>query len=75
MDSISGFWHVPASSSHRLLYFHLALFCTATLVLLRDAPREALYLHAGLWTGMALVAVQALKLGVTVPPRLSCLHG
>jgi hypothetical protein len=30
---------------------------------------EALYLHAGLWLGMSLTWVQAVKLGYAVPPR------
>ena len=49
--------------------FHLGLLVCASVVLIRRAPLEALYLHAGLWTGLALVVVQMLKLGVTVPPR------
>lgn len=41
----------------------------ASLILIRKAPMEALYLHAGLWCGIALMAAQVLKLGVQVPPR------
>ena len=51
------------------LVLFFALFFLATAVLVRHAPMEALYLHAGLWTGMALVALQCLQLGVIVPPR------
>lgn len=50
-------------------YFHLAMLAGGTLVLIRLAPREALYLHAGLWMGMALMVLQVLKLGVVAPPR------
>lgn len=52
-----------------LIVGHLTLLLIATIHLARLAPKEALYLHAGLWTGMALIAVQVLKLGVQVPPR------
>jgi len=37
--------------------------------MINRAPTEALYLHAGLWAGMALILLQVLKLGVIVPPR------
>lgn len=50
-------------------YFHVAMLIGATLVLVRHAPREALYLHAGLWLGMALMVLQVLKLGVVAPSR------
>ena len=50
-------------------YFHIGLLGVATGVLIKHAPKEALYLHAGLWAGMALMVLQALKLGVIVPPR------
>lgn len=49
--------------------FHLGLLFFSTVVMLRYAPREALYLHAGLWAGMALVVLQTVKIGVQVPPR------
>ncbi len=51
------------------LGFHLVIMLAATLYLIRVAPKEALYLHAGLWIGMALMSVQVLKLGVTIPSR------
>ncbi|WP_138934705.1 hypothetical protein [Roseovarius arcticus] len=50
-------------------FFHTGLLLVATLVMIKRAPREALYLHAGLWAGMALIVLQVLKLGVLVPPR------
>lgn len=51
------------------MVFHLGMFTAATVVIARRSPLEALYIHAGLWIGMALVTVQVLKLGVTVPIR------
>lgn len=52
-----------------MVYFHLALLILSTGVIWRRAPMEALYLHAGLATGLALVIVQVLKVGVVTPPR------
>jgi hypothetical protein len=49
--------------------FHLALMVGATTVLLRYAPLEALYIYAGLITGLTLIVLQVLKLGVTIPAR------
>ncbi len=66
---LSGFAVRTSFNYEPAVVFHLALFAGATLVLLRRAPLEALYLHAGLVTGLALVTAQVLKLGVTVPPR------
>lgn len=51
------------------IFFHLGLLIAASLVLVRRAPQEALYLYAGLATGLALVVLQILKLGVITPPR------
>ena len=59
----SSYNFVPAA------YFHVIMLAGATLVMIRMAPREVLYLHAGLWMGIALVVLQVLKLGVVVPPR------
>ncbi len=50
-------------------YFHIALLIVATGVLIKHAPKEALYLHAGRWAGIALMVLQSLKLGVAVPSR------
>jgi MFS family permease len=50
-------------------YFHIGLLLVASLVMFSRAPKEALYLHAGLWAGLALIVLQVLKLGVVVPPR------
>jgi hypothetical protein len=49
--------------------FHVALMIAATAVLLRYAPLEALYIYAGLITGITLIVLQVLKLGVTIPAR------
>ena len=51
------------------VYFHLVMLAGATVALIRHSPGEALYLHAGLWIGMALIVLQVLKLGVLAPPR------
>lgn len=51
------------------VYFNLGFLVLATLVLARHAPLEALYLHAGLLTGLTLIVVQNLKMGLIVPPR------
>jgi hypothetical protein len=50
-------------------YFHVGLLIAATIALIRLAPREALYLHAGLLAGLALSTLQVLKLGAVAPPR------
>ncbi|MBS1302063.1 hypothetical protein [Loktanella sp. SALINAS62] len=52
-----------------LIYFHFAMLVFSTGVLIRHAPIEALYLHAGLWVGITLIVLQVLKLGVFIPPR------
>lgn len=41
----------------------------ATFIMIRRAPMEALYLWAGLLTGVALMTMQSLKLGMVVPAR------
>lgn len=60
---LTAYSFIPAA------YFHVAILLVATIVMIRIAPKEALYLHAGLWAGMALIVLQVLKLGVLVPPR------
>jgi hypothetical protein len=62
-----GFSH-PVLLAPSSLFF-MGVFVASTVVLARHAPLEALYLHAGLWTGMGLMVVQCLKLGLVVPPR------
>jgi len=51
------------------IILNLVLFAGSVIVLLRRAPFEALYLLTGLATGMALITLQALLMGVHVPPR------
>ncbi len=51
------------------LYFHGLLAFGAAAFLVRRAPMHALYLAAGFVTGMALIVLQVLKLGVVIPPR------
>lgn len=66
---MSGFALRTSFNFQPAVAFHLALFAGASFVILRRAPLEALYLYAGLLTGLALVTVQVVKMGVTVPPR------
>ncbi|MBV2360003.1 hypothetical protein KUH32_09465 [Thalassococcus sp. CAU 1522] len=68
-ESLSAFLHRTSFEFVPAIWFHLGLLAVSTAVLLRRAPLEALYLHAGLATGLALVVAQVLKLGVEVPPR------
>lgn len=49
--------------------FHAALLLLATGVLLRHNRLEALYLWCALLTGLALMVIQVLKLGMTIPAR------
>ena len=49
--------------------FHITLLIGASLVLLRHEPLEALYIYAGLITGITLIILQVLKLGVAIPAR------
>lgn len=67
--SLGAFARTASYNYEPAAYYHFALFLFASGALVRLAPREALYLHAGLWTGMALMLVQVLKLGVIAPPR------
>lgn len=66
---MSGFAVRTSFNFEPAVAFHLALFAAASLVLLWRSPLEALYIHAGLITGLVLVTAQVLKMGVTVPPR------
>lgn len=49
--------------------FHATLLVLATAVLLRHNRLEALYLWCAMLTGLALMVLQVLKLGVTIPVR------
>ncbi|WP_370400220.1 hypothetical protein [Sulfitobacter sp. JB4-11] len=68
-QSITGFLISTSFGFTSVAFIHMGLLCLATVVLLRRAPTEAAYLHAGLWIGMALVVVQILKMGAPAPPR------
>ncbi|NNE51436.1 MAG: hypothetical protein HKN30_03440 [Sulfitobacter sp.] len=69
LQSFAHFFDRSTFDFQPALFFHIALFGGATLVLVKRARLEALYLHAGLWMGIALIVVQVLKLGVITPPR------
>ncbi|GFE51020.1 hypothetical protein So717_27730 [Roseobacter cerasinus] len=55
--------------SPQLLLVQAMGFVAALLLMLRRAPLELAYLGAGLLTGIGLIALQAAKLGIEVPPR------
>ena len=63
------FFGKSSFASNGVFFANVTFLTLATLVMLRRAPLEALYLYAGLLTGVALVIVQALKLGIVVPAR------
>lgn len=52
-----------------VLVFHLGLLLLSTAVLARRKPLETLYLWAALAAGLVLMALQVLKLGITIPAR------
>lgn len=56
-------------NSNEVFYAHVACLTLATLVLTRRAPLETLYLLAGLLTGLTLIVLQSMKLGIVVPSR------
>ncbi|UWQ31110.1 hypothetical protein K3555_10770 [Leisingera sp. M527] len=80
---LAGFWsHLPqlratvsvlldklSFQSAPVLLFHAGMLTAATAVLLRRQPMETLYIWVALWAGMALMTLQVLKLGVTIPAR------
>ena len=68
-DTFSEFLRRSSFGFVPLAVFHLILLGLSTCVLARRAPLEALYWHAALWIGIALIVVQSLKLGVYVPAR------
>ncbi len=69
IDTLVAFLEKTSFNSRATMGFHLGMFCAATVVLFRRASFETLYLYVGFGTGMALVAVQVLKMGVPVPTR------
>ncbi|RED18016.1 hypothetical protein [Pontivivens insulae] len=61
---------VKASYGFKSLgYLHLLILVSASVVLLRVRPMEALYLLAGLGAGLGLIGLLVLKAGVITPPR------
>ncbi|MFZ7091440.1 hypothetical protein [Primorskyibacter sp. 2E233] len=68
-ESLRDFLSRSSFDFSPMIWFHLTLLTLATGVLLRRVPMEALYLHAGLAMGLALIVVQVLKVGVIAPPR------
>lgn len=68
-STFSTFAHTTSFEFTPAIYFHLLLFSGSLTLLLRFATLEALYLLAGLITGLTLMVAQILKLGVEVPVR------
>lgn len=68
-ESLATFLTKTGYDFYPATLFHLGLLLAGLTVLVRRAPLEALYLTAGLVTGLSLVAVQVMKLGAAVPPR------
>lgn len=69
LDSLRLFVAGTSYNIDVVAIFHLVVLSLSTLVMIRKAPLETLYLYAGILIGLALVAAQNLKLGVIVPPR------
>ncbi len=69
LGSLTGFLDKTSFGFFPATIFHLTMLVGACMILLRRVPLEALYLAAGLVTGLCLVAVQVMKLGAIVPPR------
>ncbi|MCV3271539.1 hypothetical protein [Roseobacter sinensis] len=67
--SFARFFEKAMLGSIPLLLVHGGCLLGAALVMIRRAPMELVYFATGLLTGLALVVVQAAKLGVLVPPR------
>lgn len=67
--SLAGLAEKASFGFAPMVWLHIGLFAASAAVLLRRVPGEAVYLLAGLAVGLALVAVQVLKMGALVPPR------
>ncbi|HCI07743.1 MAG TPA: hypothetical protein DE314_10385, partial [Sulfitobacter sp.] len=65
----SGFLAKTSFEFYPAQIFHLMMFFGSAVVLTRYEPLEAAYIYAGLFTGLSLITLQVLKLGVTIPPR------
>ncbi|WP_299957050.1 hypothetical protein [uncultured Roseobacter sp.] len=68
-DTFFIFVSISSFNSDAVFFAHATCLALATLVIVCRAPLEALYLYAGLLTGVALVTLQALKFGIVVPAR------
>ncbi len=63
------FFGKSSFASNSVFFAHVIALVLATVVLAQRAPLEVLYLYAGLLTGIALITLQAVKLGIVVPAR------
>lgn len=75
-DNLSVLWlgttHLGAAFSYRYepaIIAHAVLFLGSAGVLIKHRRNEAMYIYAGLFVGLVMVAAQVLKLGVQVPTR------
>jgi hypothetical protein len=69
VETFSGFLSKTSFEFYPAQIFHLMMFFGSAVVLTRYEPLEAAYIYAGLFTGLSLITLQVLKLGVTIPPR------
>ena len=69
VETFSGFLAKTSFEFYPAQIFHLMMFFGSAVVLTRYEPLEAAYIYAGLFTGLSLITLQVLKLGVTIPPR------
>jgi hypothetical protein len=67
--SLGAFMDKTSFGLYPAQLFHIILLVGSAAVLFRHEPMEALYLYAGLITGLSLIVLQVLKLGVSIPPR------
>lgn len=69
IDSLKNFAIFSTFYFEPAIYTHLCFLVAATVVLIKRAPLEALYLYALLGLALAMLAAQVLKMGLYVPPR------
>lgn len=69
LETFNAFMTKSSFGFYPAQIFHITLLIGASLVLLRHEPLEALYIYAGLITGITLIVLQVLKLGVAIPAR------
>ncbi len=67
--SFAEFLNKITLGAPQLLAVHAAVLVGAGVIMTRRAPMELAYLGAGLLTGLALITLQAAKLGILVPSR------